>query len=77
MANYESRINMMQAQNDRINGILKTRLGQIEDWKGKYIKLESTIVNYANVDREKKGVEDKLNNQIKNNEEMQFYIKKI
>ncbi len=30
---------MMQAENDRINGILKTRLGEIEDWKAKYIKL--------------------------------------
>lgn len=67
---------MMQAQNDRINGILKTRLGEIEDWKGKYVKLEGTIANYANVDREKKLLEDKLNNQIKANDEMQFYIKK-
>jgi hypothetical protein len=46
---------------------LKSRLGEIEDWKGKYVKLETTISNYTNVDREKKNLEDKLNNQIKNN----------
>ncbi len=59
---------MMQAENDRINSILKSRLGEIEDWKGKYIKLEGTMANYAAVDREKKVLEDKLNNQIRNNE---------
>lgn len=59
---------MMQAENERINGILKSRLGEIEDWKNRYSKMEATVANYSVVDREKKNVQDKLNNQIKNNE---------
>lgn len=57
----------MQAENDRINGIVKSRLSEIEDWKNKYIKLQGTMSNFENVEREKKILEDKLNNQIKNN----------
>lgn len=34
------------------------------------------MANYAAVDREKKVLEDKLSNQIRNNEEMQNFIKK-
>ena len=30
---------MMQAENDRINGILKSRLSDIEEWKNKYLRL--------------------------------------
>jgi len=68
---------MMQAENERINGILKSRLGEIEDWRNRYSKLEITLNNYSNVDREKKNLEDKLNNQLKNNDELQFTLKKF
>jgi len=47
---------MMQAENERINGILKSRLGEIEDWKNRYSKMEATVANYSVVDREKKNV---------------------
>lgn len=56
MANYENKINMMQAENDRINGILKSRLSDIEEWKGKYMRIEATMGNYTDMEREKKKV---------------------
>jgi hypothetical protein len=68
---------MAKAENDRINGILKSRVGEIEDWKNKCMKMEGTIANYATIDKEKQKVEDKLNNQIRNNDELQFVIKKL
>lgn len=35
MATYENKLNMLKAENDRINGILKSRLEEIEGWKRK------------------------------------------
>ena len=40
---------MMQAENDRINGILKSRLGDIEEWKNKYMKLEGQVNDFSEV----------------------------
>lgn len=68
IANYESKMSMLQAENDRINGILKSRLGDIEEWKNKYLRLEKEINNFSEVERMKKVLEDKLNGQVKNNQ---------
>jgi hypothetical protein len=35
------------------------------------------MANYAAVDKEKQKVEDKLNNQMRNNDELQYAIKKL
>ena len=68
IANYESKMSMLQAENDRINGILKSRLGDIEEWKNKYLRLENEVNNFSEVERMKKLLEDKLNSQVKNNQ---------
>ena len=49
IANYDSKMSMMQAENDRINGILKSRLAEVEDWKGKYGRLEQQVNNFSDV----------------------------
>ena len=56
---------MMQAENDRINGLLRTRQGEIEDWKGRHSKLETTISNFSHIETEKSNLQSKLNDQVK------------
>ena len=68
---------MLQAENDRINKILKSRQEEIEDWKMKTNSLQSNIDNFGIIERDKKKLEDQFNNQVKTNEEMQFVLKKM
>ena len=46
---YESKISNMKIENDRINGILKSRLSEIEDWKSRYNNLENKLNNLGNI----------------------------
>lgn len=39
LPNYENKINMMAAENDRLDGILKSRVTEIEEWKNKCYQL--------------------------------------
>lgn len=57
---------MIKAENDRINGILKARLEEIETWKKKNADLENGLSRMAFVEKDKKMLEDKFNNQLKN-----------
>lgn len=36
---YDTKMTNLKIENDRINGILKSRLGEIEEWKGRYAQL--------------------------------------
>lgn len=36
---YETKMSNSKIENDRINGILKSRLGEIEEWKNRYGQL--------------------------------------
>lgn len=65
--NYESKINNLKIENDRINGILKSRLGEIEDWKNRHNQAQAALSNYGNLEKEKKAVEERCGNQIKQN----------
>jgi hypothetical protein len=56
---------MIKAENDRINGILKSRLEEIETWKKKNADLESGLSKMAFMEKDKKMIEDKFNNQLK------------
>jgi hypothetical protein len=56
---------MLQAENDRINNILKSKQGEIEDWKGRTNKLEVTIKNFSYVEQEKNNLQSRLNDQVK------------
>ena len=51
LQNYESKYDMLQAENDRVNKILKSRQAEIEDWKGKTNSLQSRIENFTLVER--------------------------
>ena len=77
MFGYESKISNLKIENDRINGILKSRLGEIEDWKSRYSTLEKNFNNYSNVEKEKKVLEDRCNHQIKQNQELKYTISKL
>ncbi len=68
---------MIKAENDRINGILKSRLEEIEMWKKKNSDLEGGLSRMAFLEKDKKMFEDKFNNQIKNIEELKFTITKL
>ena len=58
---------MLKAENDRINGILKSRLAEIEEWRSKYTRLEGNLNNLAAVEKDKQNMESKYNEQIRNN----------
>jgi chromosome segregation ATPase len=47
LANHNTRYSMLQAENDRINNIMKSKQGEIEEWKGKHGKLELAIRNFS------------------------------
>lgn len=68
---------MLQAENERINKVLKSRQSEIEDWKTKAGTLQSNIDNFGIIERDKKKLEDQFNGQVKANEEMQFVLKKM
>ncbi len=57
MAQGETRLNMMRAENDRINSILKTRQEEIDNWKKKYNELDAVITRYSLLERDKKVLE--------------------
>jgi hypothetical protein len=68
---------MLQAENDRVNNILKGKQGEIEDWKTRHNKLENSIKNYSYVEQEKNALQGRLNDQVKAGEELQFAVKKL
>lgn len=77
MATYENKLNMLKAENDRINGILKSRLEQIEAWKRKNNELQDGLSRMTLLEKDKKMFEDKFNNQIKNIQELNFAIEQM
>ena len=65
VAQYENKLNMSKAENDRVNSILKSRLEEIEAWKRKNGELEGAIARLGLLEKDKKLFEDKFNHQIK------------
>jgi predicted nuclease with TOPRIM domain len=57
IAQSEAKFNMMRAENDRINSILKSRLEEIDSWKKKYNDLDSLSTRYSLLERDKKNLE--------------------
>ena len=70
LANYQSKFGMMQAENDRVNGLLRTKQGEIEDLKNKHSKLELTINSFSHVEKEKENLQGKLNDQVRAGQQM-------
>lgn len=63
--NYESKINNLKIENDRINGILKSRLGEIEDWKSKHNQLQMDMEKVGALQQDKKSLEDRIGHQVR------------
>lgn len=70
-------MNMMRAENDRVTSILKTRQEEIDNWKKKYNELDALSTRYSLLDRDKKLLEEKYVNQLKESEELKFTINKL
>ena len=77
VATYESKLNMIKAENDRVNSILKSRLEEIEAWKRKNADLEAALSRMGLIEKDKKAFEDKFNSQIKNIEELSFALNQL
>jgi chromosome segregation ATPase len=77
VAQFESKLQMSKAENDRINGILKSRLEEIEAWKRKNGELEGAIARLGLLEKDKKMFEDKFNHQIKAIEELNFALNQL
>jgi hypothetical protein len=41
---------MMNAELDRLNGLLKGKAGELDDFRVRYSKLESTLTQYKNIE---------------------------
>ena len=65
LANHATRFGMLQAENDRINNILKSKQAEIEDWKVRHNKLEGKVSNMGFVQQEKANLQSRLNDQVK------------
>lgn len=52
-------------------------MGEIEDWKSRYNQAQATLNNYGNLEKEKKAVEERCGNQIKQNEELKYIVSKL
>jgi chromosome segregation ATPase len=77
MAQGEARLNMMRAENDRVSSILKTRQEEIDNWKKKYNELDAITTRYSLLERDKKVLEEKYANQLKEGEELKFAIGRL
>lgn len=53
ISEYENRIGLLTQEIERLNNVLRQRLGEIEEWKGRYSKLEIQLSHY-------RGYEDKV-----------------
>ena len=65
LANHATRFGMLQAENDRINNILKSKQTEIEEWKGRHNKAEGKLSNMGFLEQEKANLQSRLNDQVK------------
>ena len=59
LSNYEGKISVMKAQNDRLNHILNSRTNQLENMKTKYLNLETGLNLINSIEKDKIIVEEK------------------
>ena len=60
---YQTKITNLAGEIERLNGVLKTRLGEIEDWKNRCSKMEITITNYSVVEGNNKNLQNQVDTQ--------------
>lgn len=68
---------MQRAENERINGIQKSRLAEIEDWKSKYTALQQTVSLFETLEKDKRSIEERFGHKIRENEELNFKINNL
>ena len=59
---YENRLALMSSEIERLNAILKKKSDEIEDWKGRYTKIEITMNQGQGKDAKIRELEGILNN---------------
>lgn len=76
MAQYEQKYSTLRIENERMNGVLKSRLEEMEGWKRKAQDWEREADKVGNVERDRRALEDKYSQQIKYTEELKFLVEK-
>ena len=64
---YKSKISMQRVESERINGIQKSRLAEIEDWKSKYKALQQTVSLFETLEKDKRAIEERCGQQVREN----------
>jgi DNA repair exonuclease SbcCD ATPase subunit len=57
---YENRIALLSQEIERLNGVLKARADEIEQWRVNYSKLEITINEYKVIESRGKDMESRV-----------------
>jgi chromosome segregation ATPase len=52
-------------------------MAEIEDWKERTKKLEAALSSYSRLEMDKKAADDRHQQQVKQNEEMKYYVSKL
>lgn len=74
---YESKISNHKIENDRINGILKSRLGEIEDWKAKHHLLQQQLEQLPLLQQDKKALDDRLASNSRHTEQLKQQVAQL
>lgn len=73
---YENKIMTLTGEIERLNGVMKNRLLEAEEWKNKCSKLEVSITNYQVVEKNNKDLEGRLKDNIRMIEDLKGKIGK-
>jgi predicted nucleic acid-binding Zn-ribbon protein len=76
LRNYENKVAALTTEIERLNSVLKTRLGEIDDLRNKISKHEITIKNYTVVESENRGLQDKLQSNARTIEDFRHKVTK-
>ena len=64
----------LNAELERLNGVMKNRLLEAEEWKSKCSRLEVTVSNYQVVEKTNKDLENRLKDNTKMIEDLKGKI---
>lgn len=73
----EGKLNQLNAENDRLNNALKSRAGEIENWKNKHSDIERQITRYITIEQDKKNLENQLDNHIRQINDLQGNMRQL
>jgi len=73
----EGKLNQLNTENDRLNNALKSRAGEIENWKNKHSDIERQITRYITIEQDKKNLESQLDNHIRQINDLQGNMRQL